>query len=151
VASAEQPCIDAVSAAPTVPEWITDRPTFAPMLMPDNTMSGACSSQPSNAECTMNAGCPSTDQAGASTPGSAASCTRTRRSSTTANTDAPTPVESTCGAATITSNPAASAPRASATSPGESMPSSLVISARTSITLPTPASGASAHRWVGAE
>ena len=30
----------AVSAAPTVPEWSTERPTLTPWLMPESTRSG---------------------------------------------------------------------------------------------------------------
>ncbi len=44
--------------------------------------------------------------------------------------DALTPLASSCGAATTISNPAARAIAASVCSPGESMPSSLVIRAR---------------------
>ena len=40
-AIAGTPNVEAVNAAPTVPEWSTAWPVFGPRLMPDSTMSGA--------------------------------------------------------------------------------------------------------------
>ena len=39
-ASPRVPYVAAVSAAPTVPEWMTARPVFGPSLIPLTTMSG---------------------------------------------------------------------------------------------------------------
>ena len=130
-ASPRQPCRAAVRAAPTVPECSTAWPTLAPTLIPDRTTSGAGSSHPRPATCTMYAGWPSTAQASTpGSPGSSRACTSVRPSSCTESTDVPTPLESRCGAATTTSRPASRAAAASAHRPGESMPSSLVIRAR---------------------
>ena len=48
-----------VSAAPTVPECMAERPTFMPWLIPDSTMSGRGPNPPTQARITARAGGPS--------------------------------------------------------------------------------------------
>ncbi len=55
-ASARMPSWLAVSAAPTVPEWRIDRPTFTPWLMPETTTSGLGPTAPRAPAITDNAG-----------------------------------------------------------------------------------------------
>ena len=55
-ASALIPSWLAVSAAPTVPEWSTERPTLTPWLMPESTRSGLGPTAPSAPAMTESAG-----------------------------------------------------------------------------------------------
>ena len=55
-ASVLMPSWPAVSAAPTVPEWSTERPTLTPWLIPDTTRSGRGPMAPSAPAMTESAG-----------------------------------------------------------------------------------------------
>ena len=50
----------AASAAPTVPEWTTDRPTFSPAFIPDTTSSGLLQNASLEARSEHSAGGPET-------------------------------------------------------------------------------------------
>jgi len=52
------PALRAVTAAPTVPEWYTLRPTFAPGLMPETTRSNGAPYRPNLERNTQSAGGP---------------------------------------------------------------------------------------------
>jgi hypothetical protein len=137
-ASPRTSLIPAVSAAPTVPECSTARPTFAPWLIPDSTTSGAGSNHPLSAATTMCPGWASTAHVSMpSSPGSSRRVTTVRPSRRVAVSAALAPLDCSAGAATITSRPADTAAAAKACRPGESMPSSLVTRARgTRLVLP---------------
>ena len=55
-ATPRQPRVDAVSAAPTVPEWRMAWPVLRPRLIPDRTRSGGGPNAPRTASSEMNPG-----------------------------------------------------------------------------------------------
>jgi hypothetical protein len=120
------PYAAAVNAAPTVPECRIARPALAPRLMPDTTSSGAGPKVSRVASTTMYAGEAATPYAGMSPK--SLRVIATRPSSVYALSAALTPLASSEGAATTTSNP--SSAWASVRIPGEWIPSSLVTSTR---------------------
>nr|BFE75618.1 hypothetical protein GCM10020092_089190 [Actinoplanes digitatis] len=130
-ASPCRPAWDAVSVAPTVPECTTDAPAFAPRLTPAITIVGGGPKAPRRASSTMKAGDAATPYAGTFlTPVSSRRCTTILPFCSTAVMAAPLPLASVSGAATTMSRPWRAAARARCRSPGESMPSSLVIRIR---------------------
>src|SRR3979490_473402 len=109
-------------AAETVPEYVMSLPMFGPVLMPETTSRGRSGARPRNPSATQSDGEPSLEYAARRVPGSVISVTRNGRSS---DLVWPAAVQLRFGAITHTSSTFLSA-LASALSPGESTPSSLV-------------------------
>ncbi len=127
-----------VTAAPTVPEWYTDRPTLAPGLMPDTTRSNGSPKAPIRANITHSAGGPVTAH-----DSSMPSTVRRWISGCichSAPIAADAPEYSVSGAA-ITTSPWRRIARARTWSPTESMPSSLVRRMRTRVLRSGPLMG----------
>src|SRR5215210_3549427 len=125
------PKLAAVRAAPTVPEWSTAKPVFGPLFTPEATSSGGSPRAPRRAVSTARAGGPSTAWAGTPiAPSTSTAVTPTPSAAAAGAMAAPTPLWSCLGAATTTSNSAATAARMRAARPGVVTPSSLVTSTR---------------------
>src|SRR5712691_5510569 len=109
-------------AAETVPEYVMSLPMFGPVLMPETTRRGRSGARPRKPSATQSDGEPSLENACKRVPGSLIAVTRSGRSSVLV---CPAAVQLRLGAITHTSSTVLSA-LASALSPGESTPSSLV-------------------------
>src|SRR5690242_16954439 len=131
-AAAGTPCAAAVRAAPTVPECMTPRPRFGPLLIPDSTNRGLKPNASRVAAKAMKAGVARTAYAAieAATPGSSVRSISIRLPSQTPDSADPLPEASPAGAAMTGSRPAAAAAAARCHSPSLATPSSLVTSTR---------------------
>src|SRR5579864_1454759 len=107
-------------------------PRFAPALMPDTTTSGGSVSRSSTASTTQSAGVPFVAHAGRSRPGSEVRVARSGLCSVIAWLAA----LRSCSGATTNTVAARLTARASATSPGDAMPSSLVRRTRSGTSRP---------------